>query len=390
MACHQPSAIFDLSPAEAIPPMPARPRLAAFVTSHGFGHLNRSAAVFNRLPGPVDLTIFGDPALFDHWRDRLRRDARLVPRPPDFGAYNPPGDSQTTDGPETIARALAAHAEALSRVEDDAEVLRREGVGAVLCDAPSTPLLSARRAGIPGFLLANFTWADIYEEHARPLGLDALRLVETLRDECRAATAIFRAEPALPMTGPAPLIDVGMVVTPGRDRRSELRQALGLSASDRLVYVYFGRYGQDGMGWDRLRRLGARGLHFVGFHPAPPGAGPLPNLHIVPPAHWTGADLAASADAIVAKAGYGTVCEAMVAGVPLIYPPRTGFAEHAALSRAMEAWGGGVEVSPDDFTAIRLEGALDRAFSTRPGPPPFPTDGAERVARHLVEVLGSD
>ena len=64
------------------------------------------------------------------------------------------------------------------------------------------------------------------------------------------------------------------------------------------------------------------------------------------PSDWTGADLAASADAIVAKAGYGTACEAMVAGTPLIYPPRTGFAEHRALDRAFRAWGGGLPRPP--------------------------------------------
>ena len=92
----------------------------------------------------------------------------------------------------------------------------------------------------------------------------------------------------------------------------------------------------------------------------------------------------------MAKAGYGTVCEAIVAGTPLIYPPRTGFAEHAALERALEAWGGGVRIDPDDFRGLRLDAALDHAFSLRTGPPPYPTDGARRVARHLANLFGMD
>ena len=67
---------------------------------------------------------------------------------------------------------------------------------------------------------------------------------------------------------------------------------------------------------------------------------------------WTGADLAASSDVVVAKAGYGTVCEAMVARVPLVYPPRTGFAEHRALEQALDAWGGGVRISPEDWPLL--------------------------------------
>ena len=361
--------------------------LAVFVTSHGFGHLNRAVAVLNRIPSSIPITILTDPALFAHWRERLLRPARLGPRPADFGAYNPPGDSLTTDGPLTIARAIEAHQAARDRLGDDVALLRDSGYGAVLCDAPSAPLVAARRAGIPGYLLANFTWPDIYEEHARPLGREAMRLVEALRAECSQATAIFRAEPALPLAGMAPLIEVGMVVTPGRDRRAELRDRLGLASGDRVVYFYIGRYGQDGLGWDRLGRLGDRGLHFVGFHPSPE---PMENFHVVPADDWTGADLAASADVAVAKAGYGTVCEAIVAGTPLIYPPRTGFAEHEPFERALDAWGGGVRVDPDDFTAFRIEAALDRALALRPGAPPYPTDGARRVARHLSALFGVD
>ena len=77
----------------------------------------------------------------------------------------------------------------------------------------------------------------------------------------------------------------------------------------------------------------------------------------------------------------------MVARTPFIYPPRTGFAEHRALDRALRAWGGGLPASARDFADLRLERHLERAFALRPGPPPFPADGASRVAGHL---LGGD
>ncbi len=240
---------------------------------------------------------------------------------------------------------------------------------------------------MPGFLLANFTWADIYAPYARRAGGDAARLVAELRAAYRHATALFRAEPALRLADVAPTIEVGMVVTPGRNRREELRGRLGLKGCDRLVYLYIGRYGQADLGWDRIARLAGRGVQFVSFHPAP--VGPLANLHVVPAEDWTGADLAASADAVVAKAGYGTACEAMVSGTPMIYPPRAGFAEHRALDRALRAWGGGIPASSRAFAELRLEPLLDRAFALRPGPPPFPADGAGRVAERLVETCRS-
>ena len=364
--------------------MSRRGGIAFYITSHGFGHLNRSVSIINRIPLDVPVTIRSDPSLFDHWGERLKRAAILEPHTSDAGAINPPGDSLKTDGPATLAKAAEVHSRAMARVDEEAARLRDEGTAAVHCDSTPVPLVAAKRAGIPGFVLVNFTWVDVYLPHARKIGPDALRTVRDVRAAYRHASTLFRAQPGLKMAGIAPTIDVGMVVTPGVDRRVELRSKLGLSTTDKLVYFYIGRYGQANLGWERLGRL--KGVHFVGFHPAP--SGPLANLHVVPATEWTGSDLAASADAIIAKAGYGTACEAMVAGVPLIYPPRAGFAEHRVLDRALRAWGGGLPASSRDFAALNLGRLLDRAFALRPGPPPYPADGAETITRHLLDAIG--
>jgi hypothetical protein len=112
--------------------------------------------------------------------------------------------------------------------------------------------------------------------------------------------------------------------------------------------------------------------------------GALRNLHIVPAADWHGGDLIASTDAMVAKAGYGTVCEAMARGTPIIYPPRWGFSEFRALDRSLRSWGGGIPVSARAFSSFKLDRALDRALSLGPLTPPYPADGAARVANHLA------
>lgn len=365
--------------------MPRPGGLAVFVTSHGFGHLNRSVAVINRVPLEIPVAIRCTGDLFSHWRERLTRPAALIEHRSDIGALNPAGDSAATDGPGTLEAAGRVHAEALGRLDADVDWLRTAGVAAVLSDAPPLPLVAARRAEIPAYLLANFTWADIYAPHAQEIGGEAVRFVEEIRAAYRQATAIFRAEPALPMANLAPTIEVGLVANPGRDRRLELCDLLGIASTEKLVYFYVGRYGQADLAWSRLGNMA--GVHFVGFHPAPSNA--PTNLHVVPPTEWTGADLAASADAAVAKAGYGTACEAMVAQTPLIYPPRVGFAEHDALDRALRAWGGGLPASAEEFAELRLESLLTRAFELKPGPPPFPIDGAERVAAYLTEVCRS-
>ena len=300
----------------------------------------------------------------------------------DAGAVNPPGDSTATDGPATLELAAQVHAEAMARVDDEARWLRDEEVAALLCDAPAVPLVAARRAGIPGHLLANFTWADIYAPYARAVGGHANALVVDLRQAYRQAATVFRAEPALRMAWMPGQINVGMVANPGRNRRKELRGLLGLGSKEKLIYFYVGRYGQQDLDWARLEAYASRGIHFVGYHAAP--VGPLKNLHLLSPSEWHGSDLIASTDVLVAKAGYGTVCESMAGSTPIIYPPRRGFSEFRALDRSLRAWGGGIPVSARDFRDLRLDRALDRAFHLGPLKPPFPTDGAVRIARHLA------
>lgn len=358
--------------------------LVVHATSHGFGHLNRSVAVVNQVPDDVPVVIRSHPDLLPHWRERLLRPADLDPHVSDSGAVNPPGGSGETDAQATLERALIVHNEALTRLDDDVDYLRDLGAGAVLCDAPALPLVAARRAGVPGYILANFTWYDIYEPYARSAEPEYRQLVADLRAAYRQATGVFRAEPALAMSWLPRQTRVGLVANPGRDRSAELQALLGLGDSEKLVYFYIGRYGQDDLDWDRLAALGSRGVHFVGYHAAP--VGELANLHLVSPREWSGGELIASTNAVVAKAGYGTVAEAMAHGRPILYPPRRGFSEYRALDRALRAWGGGVPISSREFAGLRLERALDRAFGLGPLTPPYPVDGAATVARRLTEI----
>ena len=92
--------------------------LAVYVTSHGFGHLNRTAAVLNRVPVDVPVTIRCHSNLFENWRERLKRPAELEHYVSDVGAVNPPGDSAATDQAATLEQAERLHAEAMARLDD--------------------------------------------------------------------------------------------------------------------------------------------------------------------------------------------------------------------------------------------------------------------------------
>ena len=181
-------------------------RLAVYVTSHGFGHLNRTAAVLNQIPADVPVTIRSNSNLFEHWHERLKRPAELEHYVCDVGAVNPPGDSNATDPVATLELAMRFHGEAMARSMTRCADCASKDTAAVLCDAPAVPLVAARRAGVPGFLMSNFTWADIYAPYARAVGGEALRFVADLRACYRQATATFRVEPAMSMSWLSPLL----------------------------------------------------------------------------------------------------------------------------------------------------------------------------------------
>jgi hypothetical protein len=358
--------------------------LAVYVTSHGFGHMNRTVAVLNRVPVSVPLLIRCHSNLFENWRERLTRPAELEHYVSDVGAINPPGDSAAIDQAATLEQAARLHVQAMAQLDQQVSKLKERHARAVLCDAPAVPLVAARRAELPGYLMSNFTWADIYAPYARTHGGKWMRFIADLRACYRHATATFRVAPAMSMSWLSPVIAAGMIVNQGFDRSAELRRFLGLKQTDKLVYLYIGRYGQNDLDWSRLERFGRDNVHFLSYFAAP--AGNPANFHVVPSPEWPGGDLIASSDAVVAKAGYGTVCEAMARRTPMIYPPRTGFAEFRSLDMALRAWGGGVPISSRDFRALKLDRALERALSMRPGPALIPADGAKQIADHLSNV----
>ncbi|MDQ2799454.1 MAG: hypothetical protein M3Y13_07420, partial [Armatimonadota bacterium] len=68
-----------------------------------------------------------------------------------------------------------------------------------------------------------------------------------------------------------------------------------------------------------------------------------------------------------------------------IYLPRYGFVEHEVLVLGMKAWGGGVEIAEAEFFAGDWGPALYSALVACPDPTVFATNGAEVIARKLME-----
>jgi hypothetical protein len=135
--------------------------------------------------------------------------------------------------------------------------------------------------------------------------------------------------------------------------------------------------------WDRLELFDA--WEFLGVYPLP---GAPKKFTQIEKKDFSYQDLAASVDCVISKIGYGVFSECLSNGVPLIYVPRTDFAEHPVLENAIQTWGHGYRCSRDDFYSLRWRRLL-ADIANRVPPARIAAPGALVCARAIEEFVVS-
>ncbi|MEL7060447.1 MAG: hypothetical protein AAGN46_10515 [Acidobacteriota bacterium] len=393
-------------------------RLAAFVTSHGFGHAARTCSVVADLHAllaergeGLDLTIFSRaPRWF--FTDSLEGacdggslNLRFVDEQIDLGLIQ--RDALREDLDATAAGLDAWNPLAPERVERLARHLEASEAEAVLCDISPVGLLAARQADRPSVLLENFTWTWIYRATGDPR---LLSWADRLAPVFDSATLRLQAEPccepraAFPADGPAdpttPPNDpatrtvrsadvgargiraTGVVARRPRRDRATTRANLGIDPHERMLLVTMG-----GIPWDfgALRRRRADGGTVVvagGAEQPRRGEGLVLLPHRGELYH---PDLVRAADVVFAKLGYSTLAEVATTGAALAYVPRPSFAESGVLER----WAG-EHLSTSRISPQALDSGewLDGVEAMLALPPSAPTaNGAAAAARSVLSLL---
>ncbi len=352
--------------------------LCYYVTGHGFGHAIRTTQILKALPLDLPLLIktTAPERLF---REELGgRAFEYIAAEYDCGCLQ--NDSVTVLRRETLIRYGEIARRNRERLPEEAAFLKKRGVRCVASDIPSFPLLAAREAGVLGVAVGNFTWHDIYSEYAETA--EDAALLSQMAAEYASATVGFITPLSLPSTPQVfPNAErVPLVARRGRLIREALMQALDIASGKYLALLYLGGWGLD-IDWTALERC--TDWMFLLDRPLPyPTAS---NVRVFDPSVWRYADVAASVNTVVSKAGYGTVTECIANSVPLVYLPRYGFAEHEALVLGMNRWSGGIEISEQAFHAGDWQDALEAALSVKPDCNALATNGAEVIARKLEE-----
>lgn len=350
--------------------------LCYYLTSHGLGHSVRACAVCDHLPDNVHVTFrTGVPE--DFFRIECSRPYSYAPATFDCGCLQ--SDSVTVD----IERTLHTYASIAERndaqLEQEVQWLRDSRIDGVICDVPPFPLAAAARAHIPSAVATNFTWYDIYREYLRVCP-QFRPMVEHMREQYAQADLLLEVAPSLPMPYFHSAVQVGIVGRPGRTMRDTICRRLGIDPGRKLGLLYLGTFGLE-MAWERLQAL--PDWAFLSGDPIEPCP---QNVYVFDKRDIGYQHVAASVDVVLSKLGYGIYSSCLLNGVPLVYLPRFDFAEYAALAAAVEQWGGGVQLSQEQFRGLEWHDALAAAVS-HGRLPAVPDTGAGLCADAIVGLL---
>lgn len=358
------------------------PSLAFFVSSHGYGHAARAAAVMaglmTTIPG-CRLSIFTrTPNWF--FEDSLPGPFEYYAQQTDIGlVQNSPLQEDLPATVKALDHFLPFEAD---RIDPLAQQLRRAHCRLVLCDISPLGIAVARAAGVPSVLIENFTWDWIYEGylHLAP-GLQPH--IAYLKEIFAQVTYHIQTEPVCTYNARASLV-TNPVARKSRRPAEQVRSRLGINGTTPAVMVTMGGIPEQ---FTFLEHL----THFPQYRFVIPGGSERrksrANLVLLPHhSEFFHPDLIQAADAVVGKVGYSTLAETYRAGAPFGYIGRPRFRESEKLAHYIQTHMPGLEITNERFENGRWAECLPQLLAlprvTRHEP-----NGADQIAAYLRQLL---
>jgi hypothetical protein len=357
------------------------PAIWCAISGHGYGHAAQVVPVLNRLARLVpDLTAIlrtTVPASFFHDRLNVPWDLQSVQQ--DVGCIQKgPLD---IDVPATWEAYLEFHSTWHSRIAVEVRAMQTAAPTVILADTPYLAILAGKQAGIPGVVLANFTWPEVLS----CFDGDSMRyqsLLPSMQDSYGEADMALRIAPGLPLAGCKTVLDIGPIAEPAGSKRTELRSLLKVTESERLVLVGFGGIPLESLPWDHMTTM--KGYRFIVDGVPPQWSSRTHALSTLP---FFFKAVLASVDIVMTKPGYGTIVEAVSLAVPVIYVRRYNFADEAPLVEFLHRYGQGHELTREEFHCGRWEPAFEAMLRTHKAIIPPALAGADEAARWLIRYF---
>jgi hypothetical protein len=353
--------------------------LCYYITSHGYGHGVRTAAICNELsPG---ITLFIKTSLPESFlREEIQRPFTYLPAEFDCGCVQK--DGITVDIPETIKTYSRIAERNQTLLADESRWLKKNKIDGVIADTTPFAFEAASIARIPSILITNFTWYDIYREYAIRYP-EFIPVVEQIKKQYGMAGIYFALDRTVDTSYVKAVKNMPVTGRKGVNVRDKIITCYQLDSGKKIGLIYTGNYGMDSADWKKLGQL--EEWEFLGVYQLPVS---LKNFHLISKKHFRYQDLSASVDCVISKIGYGTFSESIIHGVPLMYVPREDFSEFPVLEARLKEWGHAYRISPDDFYRLNWADVLEKVDKTA-RPQPYSINGAQECARELERFINA-
>lgn len=362
-------------------PMAKPISIAFFITSHGYGHAGRAAALMLALQQTLagcrfTLLTAVDPVFFQ--QSVIQIDA-IAPFDIDFGLCQ--RSPLVEDLPATCNRLDRMLPYDTTLIDEMAAKVHHAQCQLVICDIAAVGVLVAKKLNLPSVLVENFTWDWIYAAYARREPQFSRHAAYLAKIYAQAAYRV-QTQPLCHKHHDA--FEVGPMARTPRTPPAETRRRLGIADHVPMVLVTMGGVPE------RFRFLDARDEN-PGVHLVIPSAGKAARNRswvtmLADPATYYHPDLTAAADVLVGKAGYSTIAEAYCCGTPFVYVTRTNSPESATLERFVRRRMPFAKISPNtyaDGTWIPIARSLaEQKAQTAEG-----DNGALPAARRISALL---
>jgi uncharacterized protein (TIGR00661 family) len=356
-------------------------RIAYFISSHGFGHATRAAAVMEALSAldasiqfeiftTVPQWLFEDTLFASFNYHSLQTDVGLVQK----SAFH-------IDLEETLQCLDKFYPIEQARIEKISRRIKQLNCAGIICDIAPIGILVAAMAGIPSILVENFTWDWLYQEYTPTNGRihSHIDYLEHIFD-----TANYHIQTQPVCNGRSADLVTAPVSRKIRTSGHKIRERMGLPADGKMVLITTG--GIPGK-YEFLEKLHS----FPEISFIIPGLGRKTHIRknlVLLPHHsdFYHPDLVNASDAVIGKVGYSTLAEVYRAGVPFGYIPRSNFRESDRMVEFIEREIPGIAVEESDFQkgiwVSKLNDLLSLVRAQR-----NVCNGAEQVGRFIADIL---
>jgi UDP:flavonoid glycosyltransferase YjiC (YdhE family) len=360
---------------------PVYPKIAFFVTHHGFGHAARACAVMAALRERDKAIGFEIYSTAPEWffQETIGTTFGYHPQITDIGMMQTSpfhADLQLTI--KKLNRFLPFEEK---HIHDLSDVILQTGCGLIVCDIAPMGIAVAEAAGIPSLLIENFTWDWIYNDHL-PILPELKSHINYLDAYFEQATYHIQTEPVCEYRQSDLL--AGPACRKSRIPAKIIRKRLGIPVSARVILLTFGGVPNRNNVASQLHRQ--KDVFFI-----IPGAfqriRKTTNTIMLP--HHSAfyhPDLIRASDVVIGKAGYSTIAEVYHAGIPFGYISKPHFREAPILEKFIKQYMTGRPIHEKEFYDGSWGNYLPELLSLTSQKPSHP-NGADQIADFIFDIL---